>query len=131
MRCFLTTLLLCSSLHSADVSPRVLDAISVVETGQRDWVVGKNGERSRWQISQSTWRAYSRQPWPPSSRGAARAVAVAILSHRIHSFAARFGRLPNAEEIYCLWHRPAWVASYRTRPLIAKRCHRFAMLNGE
>ena len=43
-----------SQLKSVDLS-RLLRCIAEVETGNRDWVVGRNGERSRYQIKKSVW----------------------------------------------------------------------------
>lgn len=38
----------------------ILDAISAVESGQFDFAVGENGERSRYQIKSYTWCSYTK-----------------------------------------------------------------------
>ena len=43
------------SALSAQAGLSKLEAISMIETCDRDWIVGKAGERSRYQIMPSVW----------------------------------------------------------------------------
>jgi hypothetical protein len=55
----------------------LLMAIAMVESGSRDYVVGRNGERSRYQIMERTWKQHSSIPFKDHARSPSRSYKVA------------------------------------------------------
>lgn len=104
-----------------------LSALSMIETGDNDRVVGRAGEISRYQILKQEWRRVT------SSRAytnpqIAKSVARNILDQRVRAFEQRFGRPPTDFEFYGLWNAPSQVMQRRVSSRVAERCQRFANL---
>ena len=102
-------------------------ALSMVETGNNDYVVGRAGEISRYQILKREWhsvtnsRAYTHPP-------TAAAVARTLMTQRIQRFEEKFHRTPTAFEVYVLWNAPAQALNGRATRTVAARARRFANL---
>lgn len=127
-RCVWLALLLCTSSAIADIPPRIMDAIAWVETRNNDAAVGPNGERSRYQIREATWREYTRAPWPPKTRQQALRVAQAFLGDQLARFRRKWHREPTIKEVYACWNRPTWAMSGRwiKSKKTRTRCERFS-----
>ena len=104
-----------------------MTALSMIETGHNDRMVGRAGEISRYQILKNEWRAVtkSRHYTNPSL---AHTVATKILNQRLERFQAVYDREPTDFEFYALWNAPSQVLRGRVSPRVAERCHRFANL---
>jgi hypothetical protein len=104
-----------------------LGALSMIETGDNDRMVGSAGEISRYQILKSEWRSVTN-----STRYAdpvtAKAVAEKLLSKRVQQFRAIYHRNPSDFEFYALWNAPAQVLEGRISKRVAERCRRYANL---
>ena len=104
-----------------------LAALSMIETGDDDRVVGRAGEISRYQILKSEWRSvtnavsYTHAP-------TAKNVAEMLMSRRVQVFKATFGRNPTDFEFYGLWNAPGQVLKGRVSPVVAERCRRYSNL---
>ena len=98
-----------------------LEAISEIESGGRDNVVGAAGEVSRYQILPAVWRATTKLPIERAAyrKGTAKAIARKILIARMREFERRFGRNPGASEIWLLWNAPTMV--YEKQLIDARR----------
>ena len=104
-----------------------LEALSMIETGGNDRMVGRHGEISRYQILKREWRsvtASTRYTDPV----AAREVTLTLLDQRQRAFERAHGRTPTDFEFYALWNAPAQVLQGRVSPVVAERCRRFANL---
>ena len=104
----------------------ILDALSMIESGNNDKAVGKAGEVSRYQIRPSVWRAQYREPMNPANPVHARLVASRILANRIHDFRFHQGCAPTTMEKYLLWRCPFRVLKPTKADLAIAR--RFANL---
>ena len=108
-----------------------LAALSQIESGNRDRMVGRNGEVSRYQIMPDLWRKECRgffllhQTSPPLEP-LATAVARDLWERRVQEFTAKQGRYPTRAELYLLWHRPGRVLA--PTDLERERAERFANL---
>ena len=104
-----------------------LAALSMIETGDNDRMIGRAGEISRYQILMREWRSVTN-----STRYAdpetAKAVALQLLDRRMQSFKAVFNRPPTDFEIYGLWNAPAQVLESRVSRTVAERCRRYSNL---
>ena len=106
-----------------------LTALSMLETGNDDRVVGKAGEISRYQVRKSEWssvtssRAY-RDP------NVARQVTLKLLDQRVERFVGLFKRNPTDFEVYALWNAPTQALSGRISRTVAERSRRYANLCG-
>lgn len=103
-----------------------LHAIAQVESGDNPAKIGRQGERTRWQIRQTEWEHWSTRDFNQADDAEGRRVAASLLSSRIHAFELRHQRAPTPPEIYLLWHRPARVLS--ASPAEKERAERFANL---
>ena len=108
-------------------------ALSMVETGNNDYIIGVAGEVSRFQIKVSVWREYC--ALDPRAAGinpfTALNVATAIMQQRCAAFAARFHQQPDDFQWYVLWNRPAVFLSPVIRhlsPVERDRAERFVNL---
>ena len=52
-------ILMMLSVASAQAGLSKLEAISMIETADRDAIVGRAGERSRYQIMPAVWKSYT------------------------------------------------------------------------
>jgi len=121
------------SLLSAQAGLSKLEAISMIETADRDWVVGKAGERSRYQIMPKVWQSYtsSRDYRNPQL---ARTVAERHLAALEETFQKATGREPSDFDRYVLWNGgPTYYAKIgydarRVHPVIRERADRYVNL---
>ncbi|HLX96122.1 MAG TPA: hypothetical protein VKU37_10305 [Verrucomicrobiae bacterium] len=79
-------------------------ALSMLETGDNDYAVGRCGEISRFQIRPQLWPGGN-----PQNTKAALTVAQSIMQARVERFEQTHGRSPNDFEFYVLWNAPAEV----------------------
>ena len=87
-----------------------LDAISMIESGGNDRVVGASGEVSRYQIMPRVWRAYTtsrdyQNVWVSSE------IAREHLGALLSTFQQETGRVARDFDLYVLWN--AGVPYYR------------------
>jgi hypothetical protein len=121
------------SLLSAQAGLSKLEALSMIETADRDWVVGKAGERSRYQIMPKVWQSYtsSRDYRNPQL---ARAVAERHLAVLEETYRKATGREPSDFDRYVLWNGgPTYYAKInfdakRVHPVIRERADRYVNL---
>jgi hypothetical protein len=104
-----------------------VSALSMIESGGNDRLVGKVGEISRYQILKSEWLRVTRST-RYSDEATARIVMLQLMADRMRAFANNFGRLPNDFEYYALWNAPSQVMRCRLSPRVAERSQRFANL---
>ena len=106
-----------------------MTALSMLETGDNDRMVGTAGEISRYQVMKREWRAVS-DSTDYTNPVLAKEVAVKILDQRVARFQATFNRPPTDFEFYALWNAPGQVYGQRISHVVAERCQRFANLCG-
>jgi hypothetical protein len=104
-----------------------LSALSMIETGNNDRVVGKAGEISRYQILRPEWHRVTRSVNYTNPQ-VARTVASRLADQRVRAFQAVYKRAPTHEEFYALWNAPRRLMDGRLNARIAERCRRFANL---
>ncbi|HLP77721.1 MAG TPA: hypothetical protein VK327_12485 [Candidatus Paceibacterota bacterium] len=104
-----------------------LSALSMLETGDNDFAVGRAGEISRFQVLRREWRSVTNSSHYADSE-TARGVVHQIMERRIQAFQVSFGRLPSDFEYYALWNAPAQALSGKLSRRVAERCQRFANL---
>jgi hypothetical protein len=104
-----------------------LSALSMIETGNNDRMVGKAGEISRYQILRCEWRSVTKSA-NYTNPDVARTVALRILERRILAFRATFKRSPTHAEFYALWNAPQRIMEGRLSRRVVERCQRFANL---
>lgn len=82
--------------------------LAMLETGNKDHTIGRDGEVSRYQIKPSLWRQYASNLPLSAARNPDMAwqVAQAIMADRVRTFTVGHGRPPNQFEWAVLWHRP-------------------------
>jgi hypothetical protein len=104
-----------------------LAALSMIETGNNDRMVGRAGEISRYQILKREWRSVtnSTRYWDPA---VARAVTEKLIDRRLQQFQAVYQRGPTNFEFYALWNAPSQVLSGRVSKVVAERCRRYSNL---
>ena len=104
-----------------------LSALSSIETGNNDRVVGKAGEISRYQVLKAEWGSVtsSKNYTDPNL---ARQVTLRLLEQRVERFKSRYNRNPNDFEFYALWNAPNQVLTGRISRVVAERSQRFANL---
>ena len=110
-----------------------LEALSMLETGDRDSAVGGVGEVSRYQMQPSVWRQYS------SSQAyrdpvVSRQVAGQHLEFLESNFRRQAGREPSEFDVYVLWNAGLGYYSKRdfsparVSPVIRERAERYVNL---
>ena len=104
-----------------------LAALSMIETGDDDRMVGRAGEISRYQILKREWRSVtnSTRYWDPAI---ARAVTEKLIDRRLEQFRDTYHRSPTNFEFYALWNAPAQVLQGRVSKVVAERCQRYSNL---
>lgn len=104
-----------------------LGALSMIETGDNDRMVGSAGEISRYQILKREWRSVtsSTRYTDPAT---AKAVTEKLLEKRVQQFRATYHRDPTDFEFYGLWNAPGQVLEGRISKRVAERCRRYANL---
>jgi hypothetical protein len=106
-----------------------LAALSMVETGNNDHMIGRAGEISRYQILKTEWRSVTNST-RYTDPATAKAVTLRLLDRRVQSFRATYHRNPTNFEFYGLWNAPTQVFERRVSRTVADRCRRFANLCG-
>jgi len=86
----------------------IVAALSLVETGNDDRVVGTRGELSRWQLMSYVRKVYPGRDW--SNPNAVRPVVITELTKRATHFRQHTHRWPTAAEYSLLWHCPNRVS---------------------
>ncbi len=104
-----------------------LAALSMIETGNNDRMVGRAGEISRYQILKREWRSVtsSTRYTDPET---AKAVTLVLLERRVQAFQATYNRQPTNFEFYALWNAPGQVLNRRVSRVVAERCQRYSNL---
>jgi hypothetical protein len=135
MRKIILLLLLSTAGARAEVSPRGsrLEALSQIETGNDDRVVGGAGEVSRFQIKPWVWKQYSDSE-AYSNRRISAQVAEQHLAGLSQIFRKCTRREPTDFDLYVLWNAgPTYYARVgfaksRVHPVIRERANRYANL---
>lgn len=104
-----------------------ISALSMIETGNNDRMVGRAGEISRYQILKKEWRSVTNSTRFTDPK-VSEAVTRRLLERRIATFQSIYGRNPTDFEFYGLWNAPSQVYRGRVSPVVAERCRRFANL---
>jgi hypothetical protein len=85
----------------------VFKALSMIETGCRDHVVGRAGERGRYQITADVWKAYSStmsfKHYAKDSSISTR-VAGEYLHHLLIQYEKATGKHATYHEVYVMWN---------------------------
>lgn len=131
MRTFILLLLLSAAGARADVSR--LEALSQIETGDDDRVIGRAGEVSRYQIKPWIWRQYS-----DSEAYSNRRISTQVADQHLTGLAGIFRKCTRREptdfDLYVLWNAgPTYYnrigfARSRVHPVIRERARRYANL---
>ena len=105
-----------------------LSALSMLETGNNDRMIGRAGEISRYQILQSEWRSVTNSTrW--ADPAVAKAVTLQLIDRRVKQFRAKHRRDPSDFEFYVLWNAPAHVLIRgKVSKVVAERAERYANL---
>ena len=118
---------LCAAM-SATAMDR-LAALSQIETGDNDRVVGRVGERSRWQVRPEILQAHRISLAAAKNPAVVKPLVKSLLADRSRQFAARYRRPPTNFEFYVLWNAPAQVLeSYSISKVVRERAERFSNL---
>jgi len=104
-----------------------LAALSMIETGNNDRMVGRAGEISRYQILKREWRSVTNSTHYTDPQ-TAKAVTLRLIDRRVQTFQATYNRPPTNFEFYALWNAPAQVLEGRVSRVVAERCRRYANL---
>jgi hypothetical protein len=130
--CIITILLVVAHLARAEGFSK-LEAISLIETADKDGVVGQKGEVSRYQILPRVWRTYTASAAYQDPK-VARRVAGRHVSQLEGYFLQKTGRPVSDFDLYVMWNAgPAYYARRgfspdRVAPLIKERAQRFVNL---
>jgi hypothetical protein len=108
-------------------SPERLAALSMIETGNNDHMVGRAGEISRYQIIKKEWHSVTNSR-NYTDRETARAVTQKLMDKRVQNFESSFRRPPTDFELYGLWNAPGQVMQGRMSARVAERCQRYVNL---
>ena len=117
MKIVLLALLLAASASAMDR----WTALALLESGDDDRAIGRQGEISRYQIRPELWPGGN-----PLNTAVALANAHRIMRARIAAFERSHGRAPNDFQFYVLWNAPAQVD--HPHPIVAERARRFVNL---
>ncbi len=104
-----------------------LTALSMIESGHNDRMVGRAGEVSRYQILKREWRSVTNST-RFADAAVAKAVTLALIDRRVQAFQTAFKRPPTDFEFYGLWNAPGQVLNKRVSRVVSERCRRFANL---
>ena len=101
-------------------------ALSQIESGDNDTIIGTAGEVSRYQIKREVWRRYAhaRASWLNPSDSLS--VAKGVMEDRCAAFERVFHRAPTDFEFYVLWNAPAQI--HRPSRAVRQRADRFCQL---
>src|SRR6266446_1614159 len=106
-----------------------LSALSMLETGDNDRVVGRAGEISRYQVLKIEWRSVTNST-AYCNPITARMVTARLLEQRMERFQSVYHRSPTDYEFYALWNAPTQALTGRISRTVAERSRRFANLCG-
>lgn len=121
------TLLFILLVPMASMGMDRLSALSMLETGNNDRMVGRAGEISRYQILKSEWRTVTNSVhW--ANPQVAKQVTLQLIDQRVNQFRAKHSREPSDFEFYVLWNAPAQVLRGKVSRVVAERARRFANL---
>lgn len=122
------TLLLIILFPIASMGMDRLSALSMLETGNNDRMIGRAGEISRYQILKAEWRTVTNSArWTDPQ--VARAVTQQLIDRRVNQFRSKHHRDPSDFEFYVLWNAPAQVlVRDQISKVVAERAHRYANL---
>lgn len=128
-----TAVILMLAATSGQAGLSKLEAISMIETADRDCAVGRAGERSRYQIMPRVWESYtsSREYKNPQ---VARGVAERHLAVLEETYRKATGCVPSDFDRYVLWNGgPTYYAKInfdakRVHPVIRERAERYVNL---
>ena len=128
MKTLLIIACFCLSL-SAPAMDR-LAALSQIETGDNDRVVGRVGELSRWQVRPEILRAHRITRAQAQNAAAVKPLVRSLLDERCRQFAALHRRPPTDFEYYVLWNAPAQVLAdgHQISATVTERARRFSNL---
>jgi hypothetical protein len=104
-----------------------LAALSMLETGDNDRMVGRAGEISRYQILKSEWRSVTNSVHY-SDPATAKHVTLVLLERRVQAFQDLYNRPPTHFEVYGLWNAPNQVLTGKVSRTVAERCRRYSNL---
>lgn len=104
-----------------------LAALSMIETGDNDRMVGRAGEISRYQILKREWSSVTNSVRYADPQ-IAKAVALRLIERRVQAFQAAYNRPPTHFEFYGLWNAPSQVLENRVSRTVAERCRRYSNL---
>ena len=93
----------------------------MLESGNDDQAVGRDGEVSRFQIRRELWPGGN-----PKSADAALLAAREIMQPRVEQFQQAHGRAPTDFEFYVLWNAP-WELDHPSAAVV-DRARRFSNL---
>lgn len=125
--------ILALSVASAQAGLSKLEAISMIETADRDVVVGRAGERSRYQIMPGVWKHYTSSR-DYSNPQVARAVAERHLSVLEETYRKATGREASDFDLYVMWNAgPTYYAKVGFNPrrvsaVVRERAQRYVNL---
>jgi hypothetical protein len=99
-----------------------LRPLSMLETGNNDYAVGSVGERSRWQIRETTWRKYTKISFGRAiNPNIAAVVASAHVQYLRDKLTTAYGgREPSPAQLYCAWNMG--LTGFRRRQYLVSRC---------
>jgi hypothetical protein len=109
------------SVAAAQAGLPKLEAISMIETADRDTIVGRAGERSRYQIMPAVWKHYTDSRDYANPR-VSRAVAERHLASLEETYRKATGREASDFDRYVLWN--AGPTYYAKIGFDARRVHR-------
>ena len=104
-----------------------MSALSMLETGNDDRMVGRAGEISRYQVLKREWHSVSASTRYRDPE-IAKQVALQLLDQRVERFTRVYHRSPTDFEFYVLWNAPAQVLAGRISHTVAERATRFVNL---
>jgi len=104
-----------------------MSALSMIETGNDDKMVGRAGEISRYQVLKSEWRSVTSSTRYTDPE-VARQVALQLLDQRVQKFETLYKRPPTDFEFYALWNAPGQMLTGKVSRVVAERCQRYANL---
>lgn len=120
IRLAICTLAALGTVYSASAMNR-WTALSMLETGNNDSMVGSCGEISRYQIRSELWPGGN-----PLDSKAALVVAKDVMRARLNRFEQTHKRPATDFEFYVLWNAPAKVN--HPTPCVVERAQRFVNL---
>ncbi len=104
-----------------------LSALSMLETGNDDAMVGKAGEISRYQVMKGEWKRVCASTHYQDPQ-LAKQVTLQILDQRTKQFQRIHHRNPTDFDFYVLWNAPAQALKGHVSKVVAERASRFANL---